>query len=91
MRAFARPDLSAEEWFEGIRGFMSDAGAEMFAYVDPRNVPATSVTGETQVLENVSPRLAEVMVTTDVGDYLVTLSRTTQDAVWLVEYADPPD
>lgn len=89
MRAFARPDLPAEEWFEGIAGLMTEGGAQLFAYVDPINVPASEVTGEAQVLENVSPSLAEVHVDTDAGVYLVTLSRVSAGDPWLVDYADP--
>lgn len=89
MRAFARPDLPAEEWYRGIAGLMTDNGAQLFAYVDPVNVPASEVTGQAQVLENVSPSLAEVHVETDAGLYLVTLSRVSAGDPWLVEYADP--
>lgn len=89
MRAFARPDLPAEEWFQGISGLMTDNGAQLFAHVDPVNVPASEVTGQGQVLENVSPSLAEVHVETDAGVYLVTLSRVSDGDPWLVEYADP--
>lgn len=92
MRAFARPDLSAEEWHAGIAGFMSDQGAEMFAYVDPANVPASQVTGEPEVLEEESTgTLAQLHVPTDAGTYLVTLTRVNQGDQWLVEYADPVD
>lgn len=89
MRAFARPDLTAENWHAGIAGFMTPETAELFAYVDPTNVPATQVTGEPRVLESRSAYLAEVHVPTDGGTYLVTLARTAADQPWLVTYAEP--
>ncbi len=89
MRAFARPELPAEQWHAGIAGLMSPGGAELFAYVDPANVPASEVTGEVEVLDPSSGSLAEVHVATDAGTYLVTLTRINQADPWLVEYADP--
>lgn len=88
MRAFARPDLPNDQWHAGIAGFMTDQGAQIFAYVDPANVPVSSVQGA-EVLPNVSASLAEVQVDTDAGPYLVTMIRTTTSGPWLVEYAAP--
>ncbi|MCM3662528.1 hypothetical protein M3148_16240 [Georgenia satyanarayanai] len=89
MRAFARPDLPDDQWHAGIAGQMTPAGAELFAYVDPRNVPASQITGQARVLDHSTGSLAEVHVETDAATYLVTLTRVSQDAPWLVEYADP--
>lgn len=89
MRAFARPDLPDDQWHAGIAGQMTPAGAELFAYVDPRNVPASEITGQARVLDHSSGSLAEVHVETDAATYLVTLTRVSQAAPWLVEYADP--
>lgn len=88
MRAFARPDLPDDDWHAGIAGFMTIQGAQEFAYVDPANVPASSVESA-RVLANVSASLAEVEVTTDAGTYLVTMIRTTANTPWLVEYTAP--
>ncbi|MCK6210559.1 hypothetical protein KZX45_08385 [Georgenia sp. EYE_87] len=89
MRAFARPDLTAQEWHAGIAGLMTTTGVETFAYVDPAAVPATTVTDGGEVLDTGSASLAEVRVGTDAGPYLVTLTRTGATDPWLVEYADP--
>ncbi|GAA4427240.1 hypothetical protein GCM10023169_26950 [Georgenia halophila] len=91
MRAFARPDLGADEWLAGMAGFMTDQAVELFSYVDPANVPATSLTGEVAIAENQPPTLAEVLVGTDAGTYRVTLSRVAQGDPWMVEYAEPAE
>ncbi|HLR94739.1 MAG TPA: hypothetical protein VK053_09450 [Jiangellaceae bacterium] len=49
VRAFARPDLPGERWHAGTTGLMCPGGAELFAYVNPANVPASEVTGLVEV------------------------------------------
>ena len=91
LRAFARPDLPAEDWHAGLTGFMTPEAAELFAYVDPANVPATQVTGTPAVSPGGSVYLAVVQVPTDAGTYRVTLTRTAAGQPWLVTYADPAE
>lgn len=89
MRAFARPELGADEWYAGVAGFLTDEAKKLFTHVDPSSVPASEVTGEIEVQENQAPTLAEVHVGTDAGVYLVTLTRVVADDPWMVSYAEP--
>lgn len=88
MRAFARGDLDASAWHAGISGLMTPGGADLFVGTDPENVSAAAVTGAGAALPSRSVYLAEIQVPTDAGTYLVTLSRTSADGPWLVEYTD---
>lgn len=89
MRAFARPDLPEAEWMQGIKGFLTSNGAEIYGTVDPANVPATEVIGEPTVHESFAAAVALVDVDTDAGTYQVTLTRIKQSDPWLVDYAEP--
>ncbi|MFH5824286.1 hypothetical protein [Georgenia sp. AZ-5] len=89
MRAFARPDLPAEEWLDGLRPLMAPEARDYYAAVDPRQVPASAVTGPATAQETGSAYLATVVVGTDAGDYAVTLTRTADGEPWLVQRAEP--
>lgn len=89
MRAFARPDLSREDWYAGIAGFLSADAQEKYTTVDPRNIPATALTGEAVLADDSSVFLAVVEVPTDAGDFAVTLSRSEAGEDWTVERAEP--
>ena len=89
MRAFGRPTLPADEWLRGIQGLMAPEAVDYFAYVDPINVPVTSVEDEAEVRETGSAYVAEVVVSTDAGPYLVTLTRRTGADPFLVASSGP--
>lgn len=89
MRAFARPDLSREDWYAGIAGFLSADAQEKYTTVDPRNIPATALTGEAVLADDSLVFLAVVEVPTDAGDFAVTLSRSEAGEDWTVERAEP--
>ncbi|MPV87579.1 hypothetical protein GB882_02775 [Georgenia ruanii] len=89
MRAFARPDLPARDWLAGIQPFMAPEARDYYAAVDPRNVPASAVTGTAAAQDGPSAYVATVVVGTDAGDYVVTLTRTAAGAPWLVQHAEP--
>lgn len=91
MTAFARPDLVYDAWWAGFGPLLSVQGQELYGYVDPANVPARTVTGPAELLEEGSPFLADVVVPTDVGDYVVLLSRDRDGAGWQVERLTPPE
>ena len=89
MTAFGRPTLAADEWLRGIQGLMAPEARDWFAYVDPADVPVTAVTGDPQVRDLGSAYVTEVVVPTDAGDYLVTLTRRTGGDPFLVTTAAP--
>ncbi|WP_159096614.1 hypothetical protein [Miniimonas sp. S16] len=91
MGAFARPDLGYEEWWAGLEPLLSPAAAEVYASVDPVNVPARTVTGAAVVVDESSPYVAFVQVPTDAGTYTVLLSRESAATAWLGERITPPE
>lgn len=92
LAAFARPDLSQEQWWTQLRPHLTQEAAETYVYTDPINVPVSAVTGTATALESSSAYLALVDVETDVGTYQVLMVRADGEAPWLAqEFAPPPD
>lgn len=92
LTAFARPDPPYEQWWAELTPFLSAQAQVDYQYVDPINVPARAVTGPGVLLDEASVSIARVQVPTDVGDYVLILSRTEADAAsWLVESITPPE
>lgn len=95
MAAFARPPAGTDEatWREGLHPTLTPTAQETYAYVDPAEVPATTVTGAGQLAEpepGATAFLATVSVPTDAGTYEVLLARTGGSAPWLAERFTPP-
>ena len=90
LTAFARPDLSYEQWWTALRPHLSAPAQVDYAYVDPASVPAKDVTGAAQIVDESSAYVAQVQVPTDVGIYTLVLSRADADAAWLTERITPP-
>ena len=91
MSAFARPALDEATWWAELAPLLSPAAATAYAGTDPANVPAQAVTGTATLTDDSSTYLAPVAVPTDVGAYLVLLSRQGQGSPWLVERFTPPE
>lgn len=92
MGLFARRDVSAARWWRDLVPLLSPAAAQAYRYTDPRNVPPTTVTGPGVVTRDSTGQLARVAVATDVGSYLVILSRSTDTPpAWRVERFVPPE
>jgi len=90
VQAFARPDVPYEQWWADLSPLLSPQAQIDYQYVDPVNVPARGVTGEPVLVDDDSASVAGVQVPTDVGLYLMTLSRADADAPWVVERITPP-
>lgn len=88
MRAFGRPDVDAEVWYEELAGHLTAAGQQAFYGVDPATVPVRAVAAAT-VAPNVSPYLAEVVVDTDAGPYWLQLVREGAGEPWRVDRLEP--
>lgn len=100
MRAFVRPvpgaDASPIEagWWETLAPLLTPEAKDAYFYVDPAEVPATTVTGPAALVEpqpGTTAFLATVQVPTDVGTYEVLLARTGGRAPWLAERITPPE
>lgn len=91
MTLFARQSVTAEQWIDELAVYMTPQAAQDYSHVDPNNVPATAVTGPGKVIPTDSAWLARVQVPTNVGAYLVILSRTEEDPTWRVARITPPE
>jgi hypothetical protein len=90
MTAFVRPDLDESAWWSQLSPLLTPAAQVAYAGTDPAQVPARSVVGAGRLVDESSAYLARVEVPTDIGPYLVLLSRDGQGAPWLVERLTPP-
>ena len=80
--AWARPDLSNDQWWDGINAAHPDESlAQALGTTDPASVPATKVVGSPKVLDQTESE-ARVEVATDGPKVVVYL--TLIDNVWHV-------
>ncbi|MGL4340140.1 MAG: hypothetical protein ACRCSP_06940 [Rhodoglobus sp.] len=91
MRAFARPDLSFEQWWEAMEPLLEQGALRIYSYVDPANIPVTQVTGAAVIIDDTSAYVAKVAVPTNVGNYTLILSRADGNSAWLTSKFTPPD
>ena len=89
--AFARPDLSYDEWIAGLYPYLTQTGAAAYEDTDPANVPVRQVTGPGTILPASTEVALIVQVPTDAGPYNVSLSRPGADAPWLADRIRPAD
>ncbi|MBX3196392.1 MAG: hypothetical protein KF727_15005 [Microbacteriaceae bacterium] len=89
METFARPQLSAEEWWRAMLPLLSQQGAHAYEGTDPAEIPVTAVTGPGQVLEASTEVLLIVQLPTDAGLYNITLTRSDASSPWLAERIRP--
>ena len=90
MEAFARPGLGYGEWWAGLGPPLSAQAQIDYAYTDPTSVPAKAVTAAPLIVDESSAYIARIDVPTDVGTYVVVLSRVDANAPWLAERITPP-
>ena len=89
--AFARPDLSYDEWINGLYPYLTQAGAAAYEDTDPARVPVRQVTGAGAILPASTEVALIVQVPTDAGPYNVSLSRPSPDAAWLADRIRPAE
>lgn len=91
MTAFARPQLDATTWINALDPMLTQQGAAAYDGTDPANVPAHAVTGEGSVVDGSTDYALLVKVPTDVGTYVVSVTRKTPTEAWLVDRITPPE
>ena len=91
MTLYARPWLSFDVWWDGLAPLLSAQGALAYSTVDPTSIPVSAVTGSASLPGWDTPEVARVSVPTDVGAYLVIVSRNETDPVWRVERFIAPE
>lgn len=89
--AFARPDLSYDEWISGLYPYLTQAAAAAYEDTDPARVPVRQVTGSGTILPASTDVALIVQVPTDIGPYNVSLSRPSADAPWLADRIRPAE
>ena len=91
MVAFAQPTLAYEEWWAQLSPLMSTEGQEKYSAVDPANIPVSQVLGTGSSVDEFTPYIARIAIPTDVGTYVVVLSREGADPTsWRGETITPP-
>lgn len=91
MTLFARPGLSAEDWWADLEPLLSAKAQQDYLYVDPARVPVTAVTGKGRLVELGTELVAIVHVPTDAGLYAVTVSRSEEAPEWVADRITPPE
>lgn len=91
MGVFARPGLPAGLWWADLQPLLSAQASLAYATVDPASIEVQQVTGAAYLAEWVTPEVARVSVPTDVGVYLVVVSRSDTDPVWRIERFIAPE
>jgi hypothetical protein len=91
MTAFARPDLDPHSWINGLYPYLTQQGATAYEDTDPSNVPTHTITGPGTVVEDPTDYALLVKIPTDIGVYVVSLTRKTATDAWLVNRITPPD
>lgn len=91
MVLYARPDVPFEVWWADLVPLLSAQAASAYVTVDPETIPVSEVTDPPLLPEWTTPEVARVSVPTDVGAYLVIVSRTDLDPVWRVERFVAPE
>lgn len=91
MKRFARPTTaSATRWWPTLRPLLTGKAQADYEWVDPMNVPVTSVTGPGRVDVASKASVARVHVPTNAGVYLVVLTRTDATPQWVADRILPP-
>ncbi len=91
MGLFARPDVPNEVWWADLEPVLSARGAAAYVTVDPARIPVRQVSGPADLPGWTTPEVARVSVPTDVGSYLIIVSRSDADPVWRVERFIAPE
>jgi hypothetical protein len=90
MTAFARPNVDATTWINGLYPYLTQAGGAAYAGTDPAKVPVSQVTGPGTVVDGATEYALLVRVPTNIGDYIVSLTRKSPTDPWLVDRVTPP-
>lgn len=91
LAAFARPGLSAADWWSRVAPLLTKQAQQDYQHVDPSSIPAAQVTGGGTITDETSTYVVSVGVPTDAGVYVVVMTRLNGDAPWRVARFTPPD
>jgi hypothetical protein len=91
MELFARPDLSADDWWNAMLPVLSQQGAHAYEGTEPVQIPVTKVTGDGEILAGSTEVSLIVRIPTDNGPYNITLTRPNAAAPWLADRIRPAE
>ncbi|MFI5496592.1 hypothetical protein [Actinoplanes sp. NPDC051859] len=86
VRAWARPDLDSARWLAGVAPYTAPRYRALLSTVDPRHIPARTVTGPPTTVRT-EPTVIVADVPTDAG--AVRVSCEPVDGRWLVTTVEP--
>lgn len=89
LEAYGNPGPDQAAWWGELAPWLSPTGQWAYQTVDSRLVPALALTGDPTLADTRSPLLAKVVISTDKGEYDVTLTRADGASPWLVERLEP--
>lgn len=84
LTTWAAPDLSYGQWWPRVKPLLSPQGQQDYAAVDPANLPALTLTGKPRVEASSVATAVTVWQPTNLGEFGVRMSRTSESAAWLV-------
>jgi hypothetical protein len=90
MTAFAQPNIDATSWINGLYPYLTQGAGVAYAGTDPAKVPVSHVTGTGSVVEGSTEYALLVKVPTNIGDYVVSLTRKSPTDPWLADRVTPP-
>jgi len=90
VRAYGRPDVSYDEWWNGLGPLLAPDAVQAYAYVDNEIILVDQVTGPAEIVDDTTAYVAIVAVPTNIGVYEITLSRLDGDSPWLTHRLTPP-
>jgi hypothetical protein len=86
---WARPQLSAQQWWSDLEPMLSASAQQAYGYTDPTSIPALQVLSTSRVrTEQTTPTYEVVDVKTTSGTVRVNLTRTTVDSGWVMDRMD---
>lgn len=91
LTTYLRRDLSADQWWSALSPLLSQKAAEAYQGTDPARVPVARITGTGSLTPASNELAARVAIPTDQGAWLVIVSRTPEQPVWLVERFVAPE
>jgi hypothetical protein len=90
MTAFAQPNIDATSWINGLYPYLTQGAGVAYAGTDPAKVPVSQVTGAGTVVEGSTDYALLVKVPTNIGEYVVSLTRKSPTDPWLADRVTPP-
>lgn len=94
MAAFLDHSLPADQWWEVFAVYLTSDAKYVWQGTDPRNIPATKITGAVSVLGEPTATRVQLSVPTDAGVYEVTVVRHvaegSEPGPWQIFTLTPP-